>query len=59
MNNAKFCQCGIEQCTGHIACTHPPGSAMCDICTLDPNDHISQQAIAADALGTRAKLSAH
>lgn len=36
-----------------VACTHPPGSRTCSICTLDDNDETSPQACAARALKTR------
>jgi len=36
-------------CKGHIACTHPPGSGTCEICTLPPGDTTSPQALAKQA----------
>jgi hypothetical protein len=35
------------------ACTHPPGSRECPICTLPDDDETSDQAVAARALKTR------
>jgi hypothetical protein len=33
-------------CKGHLACTHPPGSGRCEVCSLLPGDTTSAQAVA-------------